>query len=132
MIRGLVVTHGDLGVELVKVVEQVMGAVADLSAISNQGLSALALTEEIQRWLAEAAAAPGAVIFIDDFGGSCANAVRLACGEDSEVTLLCGVNLAMLLAFTTWRESTSLSELAQRLVDKGRAAIVRVDPAARI
>jgi mannose/fructose-specific phosphotransferase system component IIA len=124
MIQGLVVTHGALGAELVRVVESIAGPVEGLTAFSNQGRSALDLTVELQERLAAADA--GLVLFIDDYGGSCANAAQLACRDKTRAVILCGVNLAMLLGFITWRDSFSLEELARRLVDKGREAIARV------
>jgi len=132
MVQGLVITHGKLGRELIKVVGQVMGTVGDLTALSNEGLSALTLQTEISRWLATVdLAGAGAILFIDDFGGSCASSAQLACGEQSQVAILSGVNLAMLLAFVSWRESLALPELSQRLVEKGRSAIVRVGQTGR-
>jgi mannose/fructose-specific phosphotransferase system component IIA len=124
MIRGLVVTHGALGAELVRVVESIVGPVEGLTALSNQGRSALDLTAELQERLAASDA--GLVLFIDDYGGSCANAAQLACRDRSRAVFLCGVKLAMLLGFVTWRDTLDLEELAHRLVDKGREAIARV------
>ncbi|MFH1842802.1 MAG: hypothetical protein ABIF77_06305 [bacterium] len=132
MVQGLVITHGKLGSELIKVVGQVMGMVGDLTDLSNEGLSALTLQTEIACWLDRAeVTAAGAILFIDDFGGSCASSAQLACGEQSQVVILSGVNLAMLLAFVSWRESLPLPELSQRLVEKGRSAIVRIGQTGR-
>ncbi len=68
----------------------------------------------------------GALILIDDYGGSCANAAQLAARTDLPAVILSGVNLAMLLGFVTWRDDLALDELARRLVAKGREAIARV------
>jgi len=130
MLHGLVVTHGGLGRELIRVVELILGPVTGLDHVSNQGRSALELTSAIQDWLTALPADAGAFLLVDDIGGSCANAAKLACGESSETMILSGVNLALLLGFVTWRDSYSATELSQKLVEKGRHAIARIGPAA--
>ena len=126
--RALVVTHGNLGAELVRVTELILGPAGGLEAMSNQGLANLDLTKRIQAWLAGAAGRP-AVILVDDYAGSCATAARLACEERAGVAIIAGVNLAMLLSFLTWRDDADLAELTQRIITKGREAISRVGPA---
>jgi mannose/fructose-specific phosphotransferase system component IIA len=125
MIRCLVLTHGQVGPSLVKVVELILGPVAGLAAESNEGRSAKEMTDVVRAWLAADDAA-GSLILIDDYGGSCANAAQLAARTDLPAVILSGVNLAMLLSFATWRDDLDLEELAQRLVAKGREAIARV------
>ncbi len=129
MIPGLIVTHGTLGAELVRLVELVLGSVEELDHLSNQGRSGPALTAEVQRWLRQKhnAGCDGLVIFVDDYGGSCANAAQVATGGMPAVALLTGVNLAMMLGFATWRGSLSLSDLARKLVEAGRSAITRIE-----
>ncbi len=132
MIGGLVVTHGGLGEELVRVVTLVFGPVEGLGAISNRSLGVKELTEAVRRWIAvqAEAGAEGVVLFSDDFGGSCANAAQFAAAEGPPAAVLTGVNLAMLLGFVTWRDTLAVPELARRLVDKGRQAIASLGPAA--
>jgi PTS system mannose-specific IIA component len=126
---GLVVTHGDLGAELIRLAELVLGPVQGMASISNQGLSGRDLKAEIQRWLAENADPTDAsvVIFVDDYGGSCATAVQLVCRHRTDVAILTGVNLAMILGFLTWRDTLSLAELSRKLVDTGRDAINQIE-----
>jgi len=129
MIPGLVVTHGTLGAELVRLVGLVLGPVEELDHLSNQGQSGPALTAEVQSWLRQKQNADhgGLVIFVDDYGGSCANAAQVATGLMPGIALLTGVNLAMLLGFATWRDSLTLSDLAHKLVEAGRSAITRIE-----
>lgn len=125
MIRCLVLTHGQIGPALVKVVELILGPVEGLTAETNEGRSAKEMTDVVRGWLT-AEPGSGALILIDDYGGSCANAAQLAARTDLPAVILSGVNLAMLLGFATWRDDLALEELAQRLVAKGRDAIARV------
>lgn len=126
MIQGLVLTHGGIGAELVKVVGSILGPVAGLTAGSNHGRSARQVAELVSDWLAGVQPDDSALVFIDDYGGSCANAALLGGGDRGRVTVLSGVNLAMLLAFATWRDEAPRDELVQRLVDTGRKAVTVV------
>jgi len=127
MIRGLVMTHGKLGAELVRVCELVLGPAEGLEAMSNSGKSLPELTDAVRGWLAaEDAPGEGAVVLVDDYGGSCATAAQLACAQEPGRAIISGVNLAMVLGFLTWRESDEVDELAARLVRKGREAITLV------
>ncbi len=126
MIAGLVLTHGAIGEELVRVVQMILGPVAGLQAATNQGRSARQTTELVAAWLADRPPQTAGLIFIDEHGGSCASAARLAGSEAAGVAILSGVNLAMLLAFVTWREELPLAELVQRIVDHGRKAVAVV------
>jgi PTS system mannose-specific IIA component len=128
MIHGLVVTHGALGEELVRVVTMILGPTEALSALSNRGLSVRDLTAAIREWLMARQDDDGVVLFIDDFGGSCANAAQIAGVVGPPAVLLTGVNLAMLLDFLTWRDEMALAELGRRLVEKGRQAIATLGP----
>ncbi len=131
MIHALVVTHGDVATELVVVVELILGPEQGLEAATNTGKSAQDLKTEIDLWCNARLVEPtdGVVLFVDDMAGSCAVASRLAASKYESVRILSGVNLAMLLDFTTWRDSLELEELTRRLVEKGRDAIAILPPA---
>ena len=127
MVPALVMTHGGIADELVRVTEMILGPVEGLTAMSNKGKSAETLTGEVKEWLASGAeAGSGRMILLDDYGGSCATSAQLASGGDPSVAIISGVNLAMLLGFVTWRDNTEFAELPARLVQKGREAIVLV------
>ena len=130
MIRALVITHGDIGRELVRVTEMILGPVAGLTAMSNSGKAATDITAEIEAWLADVPVADPdtdrKLILLDDYGGSCATSAQLACGPAAGCAIVSGVNLAMLLGFATWREAGDFEDLVARVVQKGREAIIRV------
>ena len=127
MIRGLLITHGELGRELLRVVEMVMGPVAGLEFLSNADTSLPDLSRRVAA-AATAADVDGLLVFTDDFGGSCTTAARLAL-RGCHARVLTGVNLAMLLEFAAWRDELPLPELAARLVRTGREAVSEVAPA---
>ena len=126
MIEALVLTHGAIGTELVKVVEMLLGPTPGLRADSNEGRSARQTAEVVAAWLAGLPQDHQGLVFIDEHGGSCATAARLGGAEEAGIPVLSGINLAMLLAFVTWREELDRSELVQRIVDQGRKAVAVV------
>jgi mannose/fructose-specific phosphotransferase system component IIA len=134
MIKALVITHGDIGREIVQVTEMILGPVPGLTAMSNSGKSAVDITARIKDWLAEdptgdegdPAGTDRKLILLDDYGGSCATSAQLARGQDPDTAIISGVNLAMLLGFVTWRESGDFEELVAKIVQKGREAIILV------
>ncbi len=127
-IRALILTHGDLAAELARVAEMIMGPVDGLATLSNRDCSAPRLQEAVRRHLdaARGDGAEGVLILVDDYAGSCATATRLAVLEDEAVRIICGVNLAMVLGFASWRDSLELEDLTQRVLEKGRESITRV------
>jgi mannose/fructose-specific phosphotransferase system component IIA len=128
MIRGLIITHGALGAELVKVATSILGPIEGLSAISNQGRPLRELSGAIGDWLAAETGQEPVVLLVDQYGGSCANAAQLAGGGRKDIRVVAGVNLAMVLGFATWRDSLELAGLTQRIVETGRQAIARLGP----
>jgi len=137
MVRVLVLTHGRFGHELVAVAEKILGPVSGIDVMSNEERSALQLAEDVRRWLDSGAASdasnrsagvPAAMILIDDQGGSCATAALCAEADRPTAIVIGGLNLAMLLGLILWRESLEPQELADRLVEKGRQAIIRIEP----
>jgi len=134
MIRALVITHGDIGRELVRVTEMMLGPVSDLTAMSNSGKAAVEITAQIEDWLdgnpdggsGDPAAGDQKLILIDDYGGSCSTSAQLACRQDPDTAIISGVNLAMLLGFVTWRDSADFDQVVAKVVQKGREAIIHV------
>jgi len=127
--QALVLTHGAIGNELIHVVELILGPTEGLRADTNQGRSARQVAEVVAAWLAGVSAPAVSVIFVDDYGGSCAAAARLGGAEAAGVPVISGVNLAMLLAYVTWRDELDGPELVQRIVDQGRKAVTVVGAA---
>jgi len=120
--KAMVITHGNIGAELVAVVEMIIGPVDGLSSMTNHGKSTDDMVSEINAWL-ENDPTDYSLILVDDYGGSCAVASQLASAQRDDISILGGVNLAMLLGFVTWRENSDMEDLVGRLVSKGREAI---------
>ena len=121
---GLLVTHAALGTELLRTVEGILGAQADVEVLSNDRYSGEALSRAIEDH-ARRLTPEGRplVIFTDLAAGSCGIATRRAdpCGR--AVHKVTGVNLPMLLEFFHYRDTLPLDELLPRLEAKGKAGI---------
>ena len=118
-VTGLVVSHASLAEGLVQSVRQIAGGEADaLRALSNEGCGPEALQNSVRDALGDG---PG-IVFTDMPSGSCAFAARRLGLDRPNTAVICGVNLPMLLDFVFHRD-LPLSELVDRLVDKGKAAI---------
>ncbi len=124
-VAGILVTHGDLGQELLRTVESILGPQTDVRVHSNAGQSHQTLLDSVERILAEAQGgdANPVVLFVDLQVGSCGHACRLVSRGQPEVLLAYGVNLPMLLEFFAHRGRVDRAELKARMLRKGREAV---------
>jgi mannose/fructose-specific phosphotransferase system component IIA len=117
-LRGIIVSHAAVAEALVAAVQSITGIGEALVPVSNEGCDQDALTAR----LVEAAAGRPAVLFVDLPGGSClTGSVRFARGH-TELAVVTGVNLAMLLDFVFHRDLTP-ADAARRAVEAGARAI---------
>ncbi len=119
--RGLVVTHGDLGRELVASASLVVGPNASLEVFSNSGQSGRELREAIATWLAVADGP--AMILVDEAAGSCGTAACLASAGREECWVLAGVNLAMVVTFLGRGGELLGEELVEKVLQRSREAV---------
>lgn len=120
-VRGLILAHGSLAAGLVGAVRQIAGSEDDetLQPLTNDGSGPEGLVAAIN----SAAGAAPVVVFTDLSSGSCAFAARKVSLTRPHTAVICGVNLAILLDFVFHRD-LPLAELVERLVEKGRGAIL--------
>jgi len=117
-LRGVIVSHSAVAQALRAAVAAITGLDDALVPVSNDGCDSGALTTR----LAEAIAGRPAVLFVDLPGGSClTTSIRLARGK-TDVAVVTGVNLAMLLDFVFHRD-LSPAEAARRAAEAGGKAI---------
>jgi len=117
-LRGVIVSHSAVAQALRAAVAAITGIGDALVPVSNDGCDSGALTMR----LAEAIGGRPAVLFVDLPGGSClTTSIRLARGK-TDVAVVTGVNLAMLLDFVFHRE-LSPADAARRAAEAGGKAI---------
>jgi mannose/fructose-specific phosphotransferase system component IIA len=117
-LRGVVVCHGALAKALVEAAESISGVKGILLPVSNSGCDRDALETRI------AAAVDGrpSVVFVDLASGSCLFAVLKRLRQMPGVTIVTGVNLAMLVDFV-FHLSLTPEAAAERAIASGTKAI---------
>jgi len=123
MVRAVIVTHGNLGAELVETAETVFGSFTGVSAVSNTQKSPQKLTEDIREELAKGGPEDRFIVFADFFGGSCCHACLGIEQDREDVRLVTGINLPMLLAYLYKRDEVPFEALPEELVQRGQRSI---------
>jgi PTS system mannose-specific IIA component len=122
MTRALLVTHGNLGSELVSTAQLIVGPQTGVKVLSNEDLSSESLCEAVQSEVLTYGR-DETVIFVDVAGGSCLTACKAAQSECRRIKVLSGVNLPMVLEFFHYRAKLPFDELIERVLTKGRGGI---------
>ena len=123
-LRGIIVAHGDMAQGLVTAVRHITGVEDDvLVPITNRECS----PDELSARIAGALEAGPAIVFTDLQTGSCGFAARRLTRDSTDIAVIGGVNLPLLVDFVMNRAMEPRA-LVERLVDKGRGAIVAFQP----
>jgi N-acetylgalactosamine PTS system EIIA component len=117
--RAIVAGHGDFAAGLVSAVQQITGRGNMFRTISARDLSAADLEDLLRRNIEETGVS---VVFTDLQAGSCTMATRRYLKNRSDVFLVAGVNLPMLLDFAMADQLPPV-QAAQHALERGRAAI---------
>jgi mannose/fructose-specific phosphotransferase system component IIA len=117
-LRGVVVCHGRMAAALIEAAEGITGVMGALVPVSNTDCDRGTLETRI---LAAVGAGP-AVVFVDLASGSCLIATLARLRGRPEVTVVTGVNLAMLVDFVFHREQEPAAA-AERALAAGCRAI---------
>jgi PTS system mannose-specific IIA component len=118
----VVVTHGQLAVELVNAAEAIVGDMDHVEAVSIGWHDDVEHARQmIGDAIARAATARGTLVLTDMFGGTPANlGVTFV---SAQVEVITGVNLPMLIKLARPQRQTELLTLAREMREDGRNAI---------
>jgi len=123
MVGLVVVCHEDMGAELVKAAEMIVGRIEGVATVSVKQESAPEmLRNEIQSAIKRVDRKKGVMLFTDMFGGTPSNIALAFLGEAVEVVT--GVNLSMLIKFANHRDEKTLPELAKLVQEAAQKSIV--------
>jgi PTS system mannose-specific IIA component len=123
MVGLVVICHEDMGAELVKAAEMIVGKIEGVATVSVKQESAPEmLRNEIQSAIKKVDRKKGVMLFTDMFGGTPSNIALAFLGETVEVVT--GVNLSMMIKFANHRDEKALSELAKVVQEAAQKSIV--------
>ncbi len=123
MIGVLIITHGNLGFELIKAAEMIRGNMEGVVPISVDATKAVEdVKKEITVAIKKADSGSGVLIMTDLFGGTPSN-ISLSFLKEGKVEVITGVNLPMLLKIPDMRRKKKLVESADLIKDYGRKNI---------
>ena len=123
MIGVVVVTHGQLAIELVNAAEMIVGDLPQFTAVSigwhdDVNDARGEIEQAIERVRGEA----GVLVLTDMFGGTPSN-LGMTFLEKDRIEVITGVNLPMLIKLAQLPQSQDLLAVARRMRDDGRNAI---------
>ena len=123
MIGVVVVTHGQLAIELVNAAEMIVGDLHQFTAVSigwhdDVNDARGEIEQAIERVRGEA----GVLVLTDMFGGTPSN-LGMTFLEKDRIEVITGVNLPMLIKLAQLPQSQDLLAVARQMRDDGRNAI---------
>lgn len=123
MVGLVVICHEDMGVELVKAAEMIVGKIEAVATVSvKQDSSPEMLRAEIEGAIKKVDGKKGVMLFTDMFGGTPSNIALAFLGDTVEVVT--GVNLSMMIKFANHRDEKPLPELARLVQEAAQKSVV--------
>ena len=120
----VLVTHGNLATELVKVMEHVVGSQTQLTTITigpdddmeKRREDILSSVQLVDQGL-------GAIILTDMFGGTPSN-LAISIMEQANIDIIAGVNLPMLIKLASVRSTETISDAVTQAREAGQKYIM--------
>jgi len=123
MIGIVIVSHGDLGKQLLAAAELISGKQEKVVALGLDADDAIeALPGRISHAIDSIEDVAGVLVLVDLFGGSPGNAT-LRCLAERDFECISGANLPMLLEVLMMREGMSATDLAAQALQSGRTGV---------
>ena len=123
LVGGLVITHGQLGRELLLAAQTIVGEISYITAVSlgwNDDV------EESKKRVEEAVRkvdqGEGVIILTDMFGGTASN-ISLSLLRRDQLEIITGVNLPMIIKLGSQSGTENLSKLASQVKEQGQRHI---------
>ena len=123
MVGLVIVCHEDMGAELVRAAEMIVGRIEASETVSvKQDSAPETLRDRIQSAIKKVDRKKGVMLFTDMFGGTPSNIALAFLGDSVEV--VSGVNLSMVIKFANHRDEKTLPELARLVQEAAQKSIV--------
>ncbi len=123
MIGGIIVSHGKLSEELLNALTIILGEAPNIEAISIGWYDDVEESKrKINACLKRVDQKAGVLIFTDMFGGTPSN-LSFGFIKESQVEVVTGVNLPMLIKFVSLQRSNHLKDVSRKVVEQGKKNI---------
>ena len=124
MIGVVLVTHGNLATELVKVLEHVVGPQDQLTTITIDPDDDMEKRrEDILNSVKSVDKGLGVIILTDMFGGTPSN-LAISIMEQANIDIIAGVNLPMLIKLASVRSNETISDAVAQAREAGQKYIM--------
>lgn len=128
MIALLLGSHGNYAKEALKSAEMIIGEQNNVACFSLSETMDLAMTiEEAQKAFELLEKKSGTLILVDIMGGTPGNVATIIKKKNSQVRLLTGFNLPLLIEALMSRESKNLDELTNYLKEQFVVSLIEIE-----
>ncbi len=125
MIGTVVVTHGVIGTEMVRIARSIVKEANPMVGVALEHDEDMnVMSQKIRTAIQEVDRGGGMLLLTDLFGGTPAN-LCLALLEENHVEVITGVNLPMLIKLASWKDAKPLHEVAEFIKSYGQKNISR-------
>src|SRR6185503_5745897 len=123
LVGGVIVTHGHLGSEFLAAAEMIVGPLPHVTQASIDWHDDVDVArQELERAIARVSQGRGVLLLTDMFGGAPMDIASMLLG-DSEIEVVTGVNLPMILKLAEQSAEETLTGIAERIRDSGKDGI---------
>jgi PTS system mannose-specific IIA component len=123
MVGGVIVTHGHLASEFIATAEMILGPLPHLTAASIDWHDDIDVARgELERAIARVSQGRGILLLTDMFGGAPTDIASMFL-DNSQIEVVTGVNLPMILKLADQSADESLPEVARRVREAGKEGI---------
>ncbi|MDR3596144.1 mannose/fructose/sorbose PTS transporter subunit IIA [Clostridium sp.] len=124
MISVIIGTHGVFSEEILKSAEMIFGSQENIGSVTfKPGEGIDALVEKYNNLINQLDSKDGVLFMVDLFGGSPFNAASIIAMKNSNMEIVTGVNLPMILEVLGSREFSTLPELLKIAENSGKDAV---------
>jgi len=123
LVGALLVTHGQVGQELLAAAEMIVGEISHIASISiGWHVDVNESKKDIEAAIQNVNQGKGVIVLTDTFGGTPSN-IALSLLKKGEIEIVTGVNLPMVIKLANQTGDENLCQLASAVKEQGQKQI---------
>lgn len=128
MVNIIILTHGEFGARLLECAENIVGRQTEgITNISVPAANALdSIKKDLENAIKEHNTDEGLIILVDMPGGTPMNIAIPLVKNISKCSVICGVNVNMLISAFNARKHLSFEKLTAKIIEDGRKSVCEV------